>query len=77
MAKELGMNRFVTLDTSAALMRLSWEVAKEVALMPKVLMTVQMLCSSRNAVRASTLLKSTLNAGARASSYGVGSLEAS
>lgn len=47
MAKELGMKRFVTEDSSAALMRLSWDVASEVALMPKALMTVWMLCSSR------------------------------
>lgn len=50
MAKELGMNLLVTDDASAALMRFSCDVAREVALMPKALMTVWMLCSSRNSL---------------------------
>lgn len=52
MANELGMNRFVALDASAALMRLSCDVARDVAVMPKALMTVCTLCSSKNVVRA-------------------------
>lgn len=56
MAKELGMKRFVTVDASAALIRLSCEIGIEVALMPKALMTVWMLCSSKNDFRESVSL---------------------
>lgn len=56
MTNELGMNCFVALDTYAALMRLSCEVARDVAVMPKALITVWMLCSSKNDLRASMSL---------------------
>lgn len=55
-AKELGMNRLVVVDASEAFMRLSCEVATDVAVMPKAHMTVWMLCSCKNEVSASMSL---------------------